>query len=141
MFILQAFPLRFLDPAVVLFFCASFLPHYAFPNFPFLRAVLQYSLLFRPFLHRSIIRHFPTGCASAFNLLYSFHVSRQSCITSVVPSSLPHAGARTPFFFPGSMLFSLLSKAGVPVSIRWQRFVFLPTFQTVSRECFHSFFF
>lgn len=110
------------------------------PKFPISPYGFTVSLLFRLFLHRCIIRHIPTGCTSAFNLLYSLLVSRQSCITSVVPSSLPHPGARTPFSFLDRCFPVCFPKLGFPLANDGSFVYFcLSTFQTGSRECFHSF--
>lgn len=121
---LPAFPLRFLAPAVVLFFCASGLAHYAFPNFPLLRMVLRHLCYFGSFfaLVSSVpsppgVQVLPT-CSGPFSVLVRGALRQWSPL-------LPRAGARTPFFFLGRRVPVRFPRPAFP-SADDGSFVFLP---------------
>ena len=140
-FTLQAFPLRFLAPAVVLFFCASLRPRYAFPNFPFLRMVLRYLCCFDSFFIVVSSVSLPHRVCKCFQPVIP--PSRFSSELHYVNGPLLFAPcwSRDPYLFLGLMLPSLLSRAAIAVS-RWHLCVFRPSrSQTGAKKCFHSFFF
>lgn len=113
-FTLQAFPLRFLAPAVVLFFCASLRPRYAVPSFPFLRTVLEYLCYLGSFfiaVSSVPLSHRVCKCFQPVIL-----PSRFSSELHYVSGPLLFTPCRSqdPYFFLRLMLPSPLSKAAIP---------------------------
>ena len=128
-FSLKVLLLHFLAPAVVLFFCASLLPplrlfsffHFSLRFYCILVTRHLPPLWCRPSpLYRVV--EVPSTCSTLLFLVKLHYVSG--------PLLLAPCGARDPFFFPGFVLFCLLSKVEIPGSKGWQLRLFLSRSQT-----------